>query len=183
MAVNLTIPDKADIYPVAGVEIGIASAGIRKAGQPDLTVFRLAPGSAVSGVFTKNRYRAAPVQVCEQHLATEKDIQALVINTGNANAGTGAPGLQDAERTCTDLAALMGLRPSQVLPFSTGVILEPLPMTKLLGALPQAVNDLKSTNWFEAAYSIMTTDTQPKLYSTRLELGAHECTITGISLC
>src|SRR5690625_439076 len=181
MAVNLNIPNKADIFPVPGVEIGIASAGIRKAGHRDITVFQLAPGSSVAGVFTKNRYRAAPVQVCEQHIRTEKDIRALVINTGNANAGTGAPGLEDTERTCTELARLMGLRPTQVLPFSTGVILEPLPMTKLLAALPAAVQDLQAGNWFDAAHSIMTTDTQPKIYSSRFELGERQCTITGIS--
>lgn len=181
MAVNLNIPDKKDIHPVKGVEIGIASAGIRQEGHRDITVFKLAPNSAVAGVFTTNRFRAAPVQVCEQHLRTEQDIRALVINTGNANAGTGEPGLNDARTTCTELAQLMDLRPTQILPFSTGVILEPLPMAKLLGALPKAVEDLQENNWFEAAHSIMTTDTQPKIYSTQIELDGHQCTITGIS--
>ncbi|HLR81605.1 MAG TPA: bifunctional glutamate N-acetyltransferase/amino-acid acetyltransferase ArgJ [Paenalcaligenes sp.] len=181
MAVNLNIPDKKDIHPVKGVEIGISSAGIRKEGHRDITVFRLAPNSAVAGVFTTNRFRAAPVQVCEQHLRKEQDIRALVINTGNANAGTGEPGLADARQTCTELAKLMGLRPTQVLPFSTGVILEPLPMLKLLGALPEAVHELRENHWFEAAHSIMTTDTQPKIYSQRLNLDDHECNITGIS--
>src|SRR5690625_24961 len=181
MAVNLNIPDKKDIHPVKGVEIGISSAGIRKEGHRDITVFRLAPNSAVAGVFTTNRFRAAPVQVCEQHLHKEQDIRALVINTGNANAGTGEPGLADARQTCTELAKLMDLRPSQVLPFSTGVILEPLPMPKLLGALPKAVHDLQDDQWYAAAHSIMTTDTQPKIYSTQLDLDGHECNITGIS--
>ncbi len=181
MAVNLIIPDKKDIHPVKGVEIGIASAGIRKAGHRDITVFRLAPNSAVAGVLTTNRFRAAPVQICAQHLRTEQDIRALVINTGNANAGTGEPGLNDARTTCTELAQLMSLRPTQVLPFSTGVILEPLPMANILGALPHAVEDLQENNWFEAAHSIMTTDTQPKIYSTQFELNGHVCTITGIS--
>lgn len=181
MAVNLHIPNPADIHPVKGVEIGIAEAGIRYADRPDLTVFKFAPDSAVAGVFTTNRFRAAPVQVCEQHLRTEQDIRALVINTGNANAGTGAPGLEDALSTCSELAKLLSLRPTQVLPFSTGVILEPLPMPKLLAGLPQAVATLSAKHWLKAAHSIMTTDTQPKIYSTQIELDNQRCTITGIS--
>jgi len=181
MAVNLSIPNPTDIHPVKGVRIGIASAGIRKAGHRDITVFELAPNSAVAGVFTKNRFRAAPVQICEQHLRSEPDIRALLINTGNANAGTGEPGLIDAQHSCNQLANLMGLRPAQVLPFSTGVILEPLPMPKLLGALPAAVDDLQPNNWFAAAHSIMTTDTQPKIYSSQLDIDGKRCTITGIS--
>lgn len=181
MAVNLIIPPQSDIHAVQGIQIGIASAGIRKAGHKDMTVFQLAPNTAVAGVFTTNRFRAAPVQVCEAHLASDTDIQALVVNTGNANAGTGEPGLVDARQTCTELARLLDLRPSQILPFSTGVILEPLPMDKLLGALPAAVSDLQENNWFNAAHSIMTTDTQPKIHSKQLDIDNKTVTITGIS--
>ena len=181
MAVNLIIPPQSDIHAVQGIQIGIASAGIRKAGHKDMTVFQLAPNTAVAGVFTTNRFRAAPVQVCEAHLASDTDIQALVVNTGNANAGTGEPGLVDARQTCTELARLLDLRPSQILPFSTGVILEPLPMDKLLGALPAAVSDLQENNWFNAAHSIMTTDTQPKIHSKQLDINNKTVTITGIS--
>ena len=181
MAVNLIIPSQADVHAVKGVQIGIASAGIRKPGNKDITVFQFAPDTAIAGVFTTNRFRAAPVQVCEAHLASETDVQALIINTGNANAGTGEPGLVDARLTCTELAKLLQLRPSQILPFSTGVILEPLPMDKLLGALPAAVSDLQDNNWFNAAHSIMTTDTQPKIHSTQITLDGKTVTMTGIS--
>ena len=181
MAVNLFIPSESDIHPVAGVKIGIAEAGIRKANRRDLTVFELTPGTSVAGVFTTNRFRAAPVQVCEAHLATHDGIGALVINTGNANAGTGEPGLADARQTCNELAKLLGLRPQQILPFSTGVILEPLPMDRLLAGLPKAVADLRSDNWFNAAHSIMTTDTQPKIVSRQITLEGKTVTLTGIS--
>lgn len=181
MAVNLIIPDQSAIHAVKGAQIGIASAGIRTAGKKDLTVFLFSPNTSIAGVFTTNRFKAAPVQVCESHLATEEDVRALVINTGNANAGTGEPGLADANQTCSELAKLLDLRPSQILPFSTGVILEPLPMSKLLGALPAAVEDLQDNNWFHAAHSIMTTDTQPKIHSTQLSLANQTITITGIS--
>lgn len=183
MAVNLQIPPADQIHPVAGVEIGIASAGIKQAGsgKRDLTVFRLAPGSSVAGVFTRNRFRAAPVQVCERHLASGTEIAALVINTGNANAGTGASGLAHTEQTCDALAGLLGIRREQVLPFSTGVILEPLPVDRLVAALPAAIADLAPAHWFEAAHSIMTTDTQPKIHSRQLTLDDKTVTITGIS--
>lgn len=183
MAVNLQIPSADQIHAVAGVEIGIASAGIKKAGsgKRDLTVFRLAAGSSVAGVFTRNRFRAAPVQVCERHLAASQGITALVINTGNANAGTGASGLAHTEATCDALAGLLGIAQEQVLPFSTGVILEPLPVDRLVAALPAAIADLKESNWFEAAHSIMTTDTQPKIHSRQLSLSGGTVAITGIS--
>lgn len=181
MAVNLHIPQQSEIYPVPGIEVGTAEAGIRKAGRKDLTVFRLAEGTAVAGVFTNNRFRAAPVQVCERHLAAAQGIRALVINTGNANAGTGAPGLQAAHETCEAVAAQLGIAAQQVLPFSTGVILEPLPVGRLTGALPAAIQGLAPDNWFDAAYGIMTTDTQPKISSRRLALGDTTVTITGIS--
>lgn len=181
MAVNLHIPSESDIFAVNGVEIGIAEAGIRKAGRRDLTVFRLVEGAQVAGVFTRNRFRAAPVQVCEQHLAAGKGIRALVINTGNANAGTGEPGLQATRRTCDELAGLLGLSPEQILPFSTGVILEPLPVDRLVAALPAAIAGLDAGQWFAAAHSIMTTDTQPKIHSRRIALDGVTVTITGIS--
>lgn len=181
MTVNLHIPPESDIFPVAGIEIGIAQAGIRKANRNDLTVFRLCPGASVAGVFTQNRFRAAPVQICESHLADEKGIRALVVNTGNANAGTGEPGLQAARQTCTALAGLLGVAAEQILPFSTGVILEPLPIDRLTAALPQAVDSFGTNRWFDAAHSIMTTDTQPKIVSRRLDIGGKTVTITGIS--
>jgi len=181
MAVNLYIPPESSIFPVPGVEIGIAEAGIRKAGRRDLTVFRLAEGSNVAGVFTRNRFRAAPVQVCESHLASGLDTRALVINTGNANAGTGESGLQAAQQTCIAVAELLGLKPQQVLPFSTGVILEPLPVDRLIAALPAALDNASPGNWFAAAHSIMTTDTQPKIISQRVAIDQHTITVTGIS--
>jgi len=181
MAVNLHIPPESEIFPVPGVDIGIAQAGIRKPGKNDLTVLRLAPGAQVAGVFTRNRFRAAPVQVCEQHLAQGSGIRALVINTGNANAGTGESGLAAAHRTCQALAQQLGIRAEQVLPFSTGVILEPLPVDRLIAALPAAVGALAPNAWFAAAHSIMTTDTLPKIHSRRLRLDGVDVTITGVS--
>lgn len=181
MAVNLSIPSPSDIYTVQGVQIGIASAGIRKADHNDVTVFQFAAGTTIAGVFTTNRFRAAPVQVCEANLASDSDTQAFIINTGNANAGTGEPGLVDARQTCSSLGKLLNIRPSQVLPFSTGVILEPLPLNKLLNALPAALADLQNNNWLNAAHSIMTTDTQPKIHSQQIELGDKTVNITGIS--
>ncbi|RTZ45803.1 bifunctional glutamate N-acetyltransferase/amino-acid acetyltransferase ArgJ [Candidimonas sp. SYP-B2681] len=181
MAVNLYIPPESNIFAVAGVEIGTAEAGIRKANRRDLTVFRLAEGSSVAGVFTLNRFRAAPVQVCEAHLTAAQGIRALVINTGNANAGTGESGLQAANDTCVALASLLGIKPVQVLPFSTGVILEPLPLQRLISGLPLAIDNLQENNWFAAAHSIMTTDTQPKIVSQHVALGDKTITITGIS--
>lgn len=181
MAVNLVIPDRSAIYPIDGVQIGIASAGIRKPGKKDLTVFRLAPGTTVAGVFTNNRFRAAPVKRCEIHLASTTPIEALVINTGNANAGTGKPGDEAAQRMCEATAQALGLTAQAVLPFSTGVILEPLPVEKIEKALPDAVTDLGTDHWFEAAHSIMTTDTLPKIHSSQVSLDGHTVSITGIS--
>jgi glutamate N-acetyltransferase / amino-acid N-acetyltransferase len=181
MAVNLHIPSDDLVYPVPGVEIGVTEAGIRKANRRDLTVFRLGAGSTVAGVFTRNRFCAAPVLVCQQHLAASTDIRALVINTGNANAGTGEPGMQAAQETCVALAALMQLDPKQILPFSTGVILEPLPVDRIKAGLPGAIKDLSANNWISAAHGIMTTDTLPKIHSQRVNLGGKTITITGIS--
>jgi glutamate N-acetyltransferase/amino-acid N-acetyltransferase len=181
MAVNLHIPSDDAVFPVAGIEIGVTEAGIRKADRRDLTVFRLSEGTSVAGVFTRNRFCAAPVIICQQHLAGGQPIRALVINTGNANAGTGEPGLQAAEQTCAALAALMGVDSHQILPFSTGVILEPLPVDRLVAGLPGALGNLAPGNWVSAAHGIMTTDTLPKIHSQRLTLGDKTITITGIS--
>ncbi|WP_322995638.1 bifunctional glutamate N-acetyltransferase/amino-acid acetyltransferase ArgJ [Castellaniella sp.] len=181
MAINLHIPARDAIFPVAGIRIGTAEAGIRKAGRRDLTVLLLDADTSVAGVFTRNRFRAAPVQVCEAHLAGGQNIRALVINTGNANAGTGASGLQASHDTCQALADALQLQPQQILPFSTGVILEPLPVDRLIAALPAALADVQPDHWFEAAHSIMTTDTQPKIHSQQLDLGGTTVTITGIS--
>lgn len=181
MAVNLVIPERNAIHPVPGIEIGITAAGIRKKDRADLTVFRLAPGTTVAGVFTTNRFRAAPVIVCEEHLAGATPIEALIVNTGNANAGTAEQGMDRARRMCTATAQALGLDQQAVLPFSTGVILEPLPIDRIELGIPKAIEDLREDHWFEAAHSIMTTDTQPKIYSQRIQIQGKTVTITGIS--
>ncbi|HYF59864.1 MAG TPA: bifunctional glutamate N-acetyltransferase/amino-acid acetyltransferase ArgJ [Burkholderiaceae bacterium] len=181
MPVRLVAPDPAALHPVAGLELGTARAGIRKPGRRDLLVARLAPGASVAGVFTRNRFCAAPVQVCREHLAAGRGVRAWVINTGNANAGTGEPGLSDARATCDALAAALGVEPAQVLPFSTGVILEPLPMERLLAGLPAAVADLAPAHWAEAAEAIMTTDTIAKAVSRRATIDGREVVVTGIA--
>jgi glutamate N-acetyltransferase/amino-acid N-acetyltransferase len=181
MAVNLHIPSDDTVYPVAGIEIGVTEAGIRKANRRDLTVFRLSAGTSVGGVFTRNRFCAAPVLVCQKHLSGRHDVRALVINTGNANAGTGEPGLKAAHDTCDALAGLLGLNSSQILPFSTGVILEPLPVDRIKAGLPGAIKNLAAGNWVAAAHGIMTTDTLPKIHSQRVKIGDKTITITGIS--
>ena len=185
MAVNSPLPVAADLKPVAGIEIGFAEAGIKKPNRKDLLVMKLAEGATVAGVFTKNRFCAAPVQVSKANLAAVTaggaPIRALVVNTGNANAGTGEPGLANAQATCAEVAKLLGCEAQQVLPFSTGVILEPLPIQKIVAGLPAAVSNLKADNWFNAAEAIMTTDTQPKAASTTVTIGGHTVTMTGIS--
>jgi len=181
MPVNLVAPDSAALHPVAGVRLGIASAGIKKVGRRDTTLIELAPGSQVAGVFTQNRFCAAPVTLCKQHLAAGNGIRALVINTGNANAGTGESGLANARRTCEATAALFDVAPEQILPFSTGVILEPLPVEKIVTALPAAQADLKEGNWAEAAHAIMTTDIVAKGASRQVEIGGKAVTVTGIA--
>jgi len=139
MPVHLSIPTPESLLPIAGVHIGTAQAGIRKTGRRDLTVFLLDPGASVAGVFTQNRFCAAPVQVCREHLASGSPIRALLINTGNANAGTGAQGLADARATSAALARALGLEAQSVLPYSTGVIMEPLPVERLVAGLPAAI--------------------------------------------
>ena len=180
MPVNLTAPDPASLLPVAGVRLGITSAGIKKAGRRDLTLIELSAGTQVAGVFTQNRFCAAPVTLCRQHLA-HGNIRALVINTGNANAGTGEEGLSRARQTCQAVAQLMGCSAENVLPFSTGVILEPLPIDKILPALPAAQADLESTHWSEAAHAIMTTDIVAKGTSRQAQVGGKTVTVTGIA--
>ncbi|WP_417221151.1 bifunctional glutamate N-acetyltransferase/amino-acid acetyltransferase ArgJ [Achromobacter spanius] len=181
MAVNLQIPSESEIFPVAGVEIGVTEAGIRKANRRDLTVFRLAEGTSVAGVFTRNRFCAAPVQVCQAHLAAGGPISALVINTGNANAGTGEEGLKKARDTCDALGKLLGVPAAQILPFSTGVILEPLPLDRLVAGLPGAIANLGADHWSSAAHGIMTTDTLPKISSAKVQIDGKTVTFTGIS--
>jgi glutamate N-acetyltransferase / amino-acid N-acetyltransferase len=180
MPVNLTAPDPASLLPVAGVRLGIASAGIKKPGRRDITLIELAAGSQVAGVFTQNRFCAAPVTLCKQHLATG-NIRALVINTGNANAGTGAEGLARARQTCDAVAQLMGCAAENVLPFSTGVILEPLPVDKILPVLPAAQADLAPNHWSDAAHAIMTTDIVAKGASRQISIGGKAITVTGIA--
>ncbi len=181
MPVNLSAPDPASLHPVAGLRIGVAEAGVRKANRKDLTVFLLDEGSSVAGVFTKNRFCAAPVQICREHLAAGAAIRAMVVNTGNANAGTGADGLARANATCAALAKALSLKPEQILPFSTGVIMEPLPVERIEAGLPAAIADARPDNWAHAAQGIMTTDTIPKAASVQVQIGGKQVTVTGIS--
>jgi glutamate N-acetyltransferase/amino-acid N-acetyltransferase len=177
VAVNLAAPDPQALFPVSGVELGVAMAGIKKPGRKDLLVMRLAPGSAVAGVFTQNRFCAAPVVLCRERLGNE--VKALVVNTGNANAGTGGDGLTRARIVCDALAGHLGCDPDEVLPFSTGVIMEPLPADRIVAALPKALLD--KADWLSAAQAIMTTDTLPKAVSRRVRLSKGEATVTGIA--
>jgi glutamate N-acetyltransferase/amino-acid N-acetyltransferase len=181
MPVNLTVPSPADLLPVKGVELGFAKAHIRKPDRKDLLVMRLAPGSKVAGVFTQNRFCAAPVLLCREHLQGGSEIRALVVNTGNANAGTGDDGLARAKQTCEALAKLLNIQPAQVLPFSTGVIMEPLPVDRVVAGLPACVADLKENNWANAAEAIMTTDILPKAVSKQVSIGGKTITVTGIA--
>ena len=181
MPVNLTAPDPATLYPIAGVRLGVAEAGIRKVGRKDLTVMLLDAGCYVAGVFTQNRFCAAPVQVCREHLARGDDVRALLINTGNANAGTGEEGLANARASCAQLARHLGVAPVQVLPFSTGVIMEPLPLARIEAGLPAALADARADHWLRAAEAIMTTDTVPKARGAQLQIGGATVSISGIA--
>ena len=181
MPVNLSAPDPAALFAVPGVRIGVAEAGVRKANRKDLTVVLIDEGSAVGGVFTQNRFCAAPVQVCREHLAANHGIRAMVINTGNANAGTGEDGLMRTRSTCIALARKLEISPEQILPFSTGVIMEPLPVDRIEAGLPAALADASADHWARAAEGIMTTDTIPKAFSQRAQVGGATVTITGIS--
>ncbi|MEX3688205.1 bifunctional glutamate N-acetyltransferase/amino-acid acetyltransferase ArgJ [Paraburkholderia sp. BR14263] len=185
MAVNFPSIDPAQLHPVAGVTLGWAEANIRKPNRKDVLVISVDEGASVAGVFTLNRFCAAPVTVCREHFAKVraggKGIRALVVNTGNANAGTGEPGMKHARETCDELARLAGLESSQVLPFSTGVILEPLPIDRLKAGLPAALANRRAANWYDAAQAIMTTDTLPKAVSRQVTVDGHTITFTGIS--
>jgi glutamate N-acetyltransferase/amino-acid N-acetyltransferase len=181
MPVNLSAPDPAALFAVPGVRIGVAEAGVRKANRKDLTVVLIDEGSAVGGVFTQNRFCAAPVQVCRDHLAANYGIRAMVINTGNANAGTGEDGLMRTRSTCIALARHLEIAPEQILPFSTGVIMEPLPVDRIEAGLPAALADASESHWARAAEGIMTTDTIPKAFSQQVQVGGATVTITGIS--
>jgi glutamate N-acetyltransferase/amino-acid N-acetyltransferase len=181
MPVNLPAPNPSELFPIAGVRIGITEAGIRKANRKDLTVFLLDAGASVSGVFTQNRFCAAPVQVCRTHLASGAGVRAMLINTGNANAGTGQEGLARAQRTCEALAGKLALSPDQVLPFSTGVIMEPLPVDRIEAGLDAALADAREDNWLRAAEAIMTTDTIAKAFGAQVKIGGALVSITGIS--
>ena len=169
-----------DMHPVAGVELATVSAGIKTAGRKDVVLMSITEGGRVAGVFTQNAYCAAPVTVCKEHLPGG-DIRFLLVNAGNANACTGEPGYQDALRSCAAVADVAGVTPAQVLPFSTGVIGEPLPMDKLLAVIPEAHSKLSAAGWTEAAEGIMTTDTRPKGASVQFEHNGEAITVTGIA--
>ncbi|MES1163481.1 MAG: bifunctional glutamate N-acetyltransferase/amino-acid acetyltransferase ArgJ, partial [Rhizobacter sp.] len=181
MPVNLTAPDPSRLHAVPGVKLGIAMAGVRKANRRDVTVVTLAEGSSVAGVFTANRFCAAPVQLCREHLGAGASIRAILVNTGNANAGTGEDGLARTRATCIALARHLNLAPEQILPFSTGVIMEPLPIDRIEAGLPAALADAAPDHWARAAEGIMTTDTVPKAFSQQVQIGGATVTVTGIS--
>ncbi len=181
MAVNLSPPDPSQLYPIAGVRLGVTEAGVRKAGRKDLTILLLEPGASVAGVFTQNRFCAAPVQICREHLAHGAAVRALLINTGNANAGTGEDGRRRALRSCEVLAEKLKLAPLEILPFSTGVIMEPLPLDRIEAGLDAALADARADNWLRAAEAIMTTDTVAKAFGKQLLMDGALVSITGIS--
>ncbi len=181
MAVNLIPPEAEQLLPVTGVALGVAEAGIKKPGCKDLLVMSLAQGSKVAGVFTQNRFCAAPVLVAREHLSTKSAVRALLVNTGNANAGTGKEGLKHVRQTCASLAKLLGCEAVAILPFSTGVIMEPLPVERITAGLPQCVAGLRENNWLNAAQAIMTTDTVPKALSKQVTTNGVTVTITGIA--
>ncbi len=181
MPVNLTSPVAAELLPVAGVSLGIAEAGIKRPNRRDLLVMQLCDGARLAGVFTTNRFCAAPVVVAREHLAQPDGIRALLINTGNANAGTGEQGMQDARTTCAALAGLLNCKSTQILPFSTGVIMESLPVAKIAAGLPAAVANMRADNWYDAAHAIMTTDIVAKAISKQVVVDGVTITVTGIA--
>jgi len=181
MGVNLSPPNPEDLYPVKGVKLGVAEAGIRKAGRKDLLLMTVAEGARIAGVFTQNRFCAAPVQVAKEHLSSGVSPRALLVNTGNANAGTGKAGIAGARASCDAAARLAGCDSRQVLPFSTGVIMEPLPVERIVAGLPACIADLREDNWARAAEAIMTTDTVPKARSRRMQSAGRVTTVTGIA--
>ena len=179
MAVNLSPPDASQLLPVPGLELGIARAGIKKPNRKDLLLIRVGPGATAAGTFTRNRFCAAPVVLAKKRIGGEA--RALVVNTGNANAGTGSDGLKRAAQVCAAVAKLLGCKPEQVLPFSTGVIMEPLPAERIIAGLSEAVGDLSATNWLSAAEAIMTTDTVAKAVSRKVKLSTGDAIVTGIA--
>ena len=181
MPVNYQTPSADQLFPVAGIRLGTAEAEIRKKNRRDLTLVEIAPGSHAAGVFTQNRCCAAPVTACRKHLEIGSDMRALVINTGIANAATGEQGWQAAVATCAAVGEILGCEDRQVLPFSTGVILEHLPVERLIAGLPAAKADLNADNWHAAAHAIMTTDTVAKAASRRITVAGKTITVTGIS--
>ena len=181
MAVNLTKPRAESLLPVPGVRLGIAKAGVRKPDRKDLLVVAFDEGTRVAGVFTRNRFAAAPVLVCREHLGRREAIRAIVVNTGVANAGTGEAGLEHARATCAGVAEALGIEPGQVLPLSTGVIMEPLPIDRIRAGIPQCVAALDAHEWANAAEAIMTTDTVPKAVSRSLDIDGTAITVTGIA--
>ena len=181
MPVNYTAPDATSLAPVKGIRLGATAAHVRKPDRKDVLVVELANGSKVAGVFTQNRFCAAPVTLCKAHLAGGHEIRALLVNTGNANAGTGEDGLRHARESCEALAGLMGCAPEQILPFSTGVIMEPLPVDRIIAGLPAGIDDLHEHHWLRAAETIMTTDIVAKGASRQISLGGRTVTVTGIS--
>ncbi len=181
MPVNLPAAAEAGLFSIAGVRIGVAEAGIRKANRKDLTVVLIDEGASVSGVFTQNRFCAAPVHVCREHLAAAQGMRAMLINTGNANAGTGADGLTRARQSCAALAGKLGISVQQVLPFSTGVIMETLPVDRIEAALDAAIANARADHWLRGAEAIMTTDTVPKAFSAQVLIVGVPVSITGIS--
>jgi glutamate N-acetyltransferase/amino-acid N-acetyltransferase len=182
MPVNIIPPLSEELLPIRGLSLGIAAAGIKKTNCNDLLLMVLDEGSRVAGLFTQNLFCAAPVIVAKEHLSgLNSSVRALVINTGNANAGTGQQGIDSARSTCSAVAGLLGCDADQVLPFSTGVIMEQLPLEKVIAGLPTAISNLKSDNWFDAAGSIMTTDIVPKAASRQIRIKGRTVTITGIA--
>ncbi len=181
MAVNYKLSTPASVLPVPGVTLGFAEAHIRKSNRKDMLVVAFDPGSQAAGVFTQNRFCAAPVLVCRDHLKHTHEIRALVINTGCANAGTGERGLADAKTMSAEVAHLLGCKTNQILPFSTGVILEHLPMERISAGIPQCIENLNANGWLDAAHAIMTTDTVPKAVSKQIKIYDKTVTITGIS--
>src|SRR5574340_386287 len=181
MPVNLTPPQPGQLLPVRGVALGVAEANIKKPGRKDLLVIALGGKAHVAGVFTQNRFCAAPVTIAREHLHSGRPVCALVVNTGNANAGTGEEGLACARRTCSELAALLDCESGQVLPFSTGVIMEPLPVERVVAGLPAAKTALDADGWAQAAEGIMTTDTVPKAVSRQVTIDGRRVTVTGIA--
>jgi glutamate N-acetyltransferase/amino-acid N-acetyltransferase len=181
MAVNLEPPRAENLLTISGVRLGIARAGIRKPGRRDLLVAALDEGARVAGVFTRNRFSAAPVLLCREHLGEEEPIRAIVVNTGVANAGTGESGLADARAVCAATGKLLGVPATAVLPLSTGVIMEPLPVERIEAGLPACIADLAPDHWAEAAEAIMTTDTVPKAVSRQAVIDGRTVTVTGIA--